>query len=81
MNIVLFDQGEVRAYKIDKIPECAILKPAEKCAAGWIDASGEERDDNWALEISRGKVMFITYEQVIKDTTVFFDAKGGRHHD
>ena len=41
MNIVLFDQGEVRAYKIDKIPECAILKPAEKCAAGWIVAHSE----------------------------------------
>ena len=59
----------------------AIVRAFPKCAGGWINASGEERDDNWALEISKGKVMFITYEQVIKDTTVFFDAKGGRHHD
>lgn len=59
----------------------AIVRAFPKCAVGWIDASGEERDDNWALEITEGKIMFITYEQVIKERTVYFDAKGGRHHD
>jgi len=42
MKTVLFDQGEVRAYKIDKIPENAIMRPAEKCAAGWIVAHSEK---------------------------------------
>ncbi len=59
----------------------AIVRAFPKCATGWIDAQGEERDDNWALEISEGKIMFITYERVIKERTVYFDAKGGRHHD
>lgn len=59
----------------------AIVRAFPKCAVGWIDACGEERDDNWALEITEGKIMFITYEQVIKQRTVYFDAKGGRHHD
>lgn len=59
----------------------AIVRAFPKCAVGWIDACGEERDDNWALKIGEGKIMFITYEQVIKERTVYFDAKGGRHHD
>ena len=59
----------------------AIVRAFPKRATGWIDACGEERDDNWALEISEGKIMFITYEQVIKGKMVYFDAKGGRHHD
>jgi len=59
----------------------AIVRAFPKCTTGWIDACGEERSDNWALEISEGKIMFITYEQVIKERTVYFDAKGGRHHD
>jgi len=59
----------------------AIVRAFPKRATGWINACGEERDDNWALEISEGKIMFITYEQVIKEKTVYFDAKGGRHHD
>lgn len=59
----------------------AIVRAFPKCATGWIDACGEERDDNWALEITEGKVMFVTYQQVIRDRSVYFDAKGGRHHD
>ena len=42
MKTALFDQGEVRAYKIDKIPDDAVLKPAEKCGAGWIVAHSEK---------------------------------------
>ena len=33
----------------------AIVRAFPKCATGWINACGEERDDNWALEISEGK--------------------------
>ena len=42
MKKVLFDQGEVRAYAIDAIPADAILKPAQKCVAGWIVAHSEQ---------------------------------------
>ncbi len=59
----------------------AIVRAFPKYATGWIDACGEERDDNWALEIAEGKVLFITYQQIIKERTTYFDAKGGRHHD
>ncbi|HOW87333.1 MAG TPA: hypothetical protein PKV84_01580 [Candidatus Omnitrophota bacterium] len=59
----------------------AIVRAFPKCASGWIDASGEERDDSWALEVGEGKVMFIGFERVAKDRAVYFDAKGGRHHD
>ena len=59
----------------------AVVRAFPEQATGWIDASGEERDDNWALKIDKGKVLLITYEQVIKEETVYFDAKGGRHHD
>lgn len=59
----------------------ALVRAFPKCAVGWIDAAGEERDDNWALEVGKGKVLLITYEQVIKGKTIYFDAKGGRHHD
>ena len=41
MGTVLFDQGEVRAYKIAQIPDNGILKPARKCADGWIVAHSE----------------------------------------
>ena len=59
----------------------SIVRAFPKSATGWIDACGDERDDNWALEIGEGKVMFVTYELVVKDKTEMFDAKGGRHHD
>lgn len=52
-----------------------IVRVFPGCASGWIDACGEEPGDNWALEISEGKVMFITYEQVVKERTVYFDAR------
>lgn len=55
-----------------------IVRAFPKAASGWIDASGEERDDNWALEIGKGKVSMITYEQIEKDRAVIFSAKGGR---
>ena len=42
MKTALFDQGEVRAYKIDKIPDDAVLKSAEKCATGWLVAHSEK---------------------------------------
>jgi hypothetical protein len=41
MKKVIFDQGEVRAYAIAAIPADAILRPGEKCAAGWIVAHSE----------------------------------------
>ncbi len=59
----------------------AVVRAFPKAAAGRIDACGEDRDDNWALEVGGGKVIYISYEQVAKDRTVYFDAKGGRHHD
>jgi hypothetical protein len=42
MKTVLFDQGEVRIYAITSIPEDATLKPAEKCATGWIVSHSEQ---------------------------------------
>jgi len=59
----------------------AVVRAFPKCATGWIDACGEDQDDQWALEIDEGQIMFITYEQVIKEKTIYFDFKGGRHHD
>lgn len=59
----------------------AIVRAFPASVSGWIDAYGEERDDRWAVEVGQGKVMLVTYEEVIKERTVLFDAKGGRHHD
>ena len=59
----------------------AIVRAFPGHVQGWIDASGEDRDDNWALEIAKGKVIYVAYEQAIKNKTVLFDSKKGRHHD
>jgi hypothetical protein len=41
MKKIIGAQGEVTIFAIDRIPEDAILRPAEKCAAGWIVAHSE----------------------------------------
>jgi len=41
MKRIIGAQGEVTIFVIDRIPEDAILKPAEKVPAGWIVAHSE----------------------------------------
>lgn len=60
----------------------ALVKAYPKIAEGRIDATGEERDDTWAIEIGEGRVTRIQFEMVPAGEVVLFDAclkkRGGK---
>ena len=57
----------------------AVVRRFPRAVSGRIEACGEDRSDNWALEASEGKVKLITYQLALASEVVIFDSKeGGR---
>lgn len=52
----------------------ALVRAYPKIAMGRIDATGEERDDTWAIEIGEGRVKRIRFEMVEAGEDLLFDA-------
>lgn len=74
--------GEWKNYdeEMEKVLK-GFVRAFPRAAEGWIDAQGDERDDNWALEIKKGILRKIVYELTEGSSEVLFNAKGETEND